>query len=123
MLVCFITCCFFGTIDIAVGAPFAVQGGFVIVLYGSKDGIYPKLTQLIPSTFGFGFSLSGGLDLDNNGINGSFFSRTRGRLELEILTGNRCCYLIIVADLAVGNVLSDLAEVYWYVIEFKQKFT
>lgn len=61
--------------DVAVSAPYCGDDGtgIVYIFHGSRKGIIQKPTQIIrasdfriPLTT-FGFSLSGGLDLDNNG--------------------------------------------------------
>ncbi|XP_067141293.1 integrin alpha-PS2-like [Centruroides vittatus] len=61
--------------DIAVGAPYGGKDGHgaVYIYHGSPEGIINKTSQIItPSDFGhggirtFGFSISGGMDLDNN---------------------------------------------------------
>nr|XP_022307086.1 integrin alpha-6-like isoform X2 [Crassostrea virginica] len=60
--------------DLAVGAPYDNFGhGAVYIFHGSADGIIPKYVQKItaaevdPTLKAFGYSLSGGLDLDGNG--------------------------------------------------------
>ncbi|XP_022653764.1 integrin alpha-PS2-like isoform X2 [Varroa destructor] len=61
--------------DIAVGAPYGDHGGLVYIYHGGKSGISAKASQIFgPADFSrsgqistFGFSLSGGLDLDKNG--------------------------------------------------------
>lgn len=61
--------------DIAVGAPYDGDKGTgaVYIYLGSKKGLQSKYSQVIyaeaindPGLKSFGFSLSGGLDLDNN---------------------------------------------------------
>ncbi|KAL1137846.1 hypothetical protein AAG570_009542 [Ranatra chinensis] len=56
--------------DIAIGAPYEGYGAVYIYL-GSKDGIVKEPSQVIRGEHfkikTFGYSLSGGLDLDNNG--------------------------------------------------------
>ncbi|KAJ0180782.1 hypothetical protein K1T71_004186 [Dendrolimus kikuchii] len=60
--------------DIAVGAPYggAYGRGVVYIYHGSETGIHEKYSQAItaeeisPNLYTFGFSLSGGVDLDNN---------------------------------------------------------
>ncbi|XP_049867403.1 integrin alpha pat-2 isoform X2 [Pectinophora gossypiella] len=60
--------------DIAVGAPYGGEHGrgVVFIYHGSEQGIREKYSQAItaeeisPSLSTFGFSLSGGVDLDNN---------------------------------------------------------
>ncbi|XP_026747771.1 integrin alpha-PS2 isoform X3 [Trichoplusia ni] len=60
--------------DIAVGAPYGGENGrgVVFIYHGSELGIHEKYSQAItaeeisPSLSTFGFSLSGGVDLDNN---------------------------------------------------------
>lgn len=67
----------FEILDFAVGAPYdgPHELGIVYIYHGTKMGVRQKYSQLIRSedvTLGgrpistFGFSLSGGLDLDNN---------------------------------------------------------
>ncbi|XP_048754417.2 integrin alpha-6-like isoform X2 [Ostrea edulis] len=60
--------------DLAVGAPYDNSGlGAVYIYHGSANGIIPKYVQKItaaefdPDMRAFGYSLSGGLDLDQNG--------------------------------------------------------
>ncbi|XP_050701483.1 integrin alpha-PS1-like isoform X4 [Eriocheir sinensis] len=62
-----------GYLDVAVGAPYEGRGVIYIFL-GSKDGLVTEPAQVIraedlPGTpyDAFGYSLSGGMDLDNNG--------------------------------------------------------
>ncbi|XP_013145941.1 PREDICTED: integrin alpha-PS2-like [Papilio polytes] len=60
--------------DIAVGAPYGGENGkgVVYIYHGGEDGIAEKYSQAItaeeisPSLTTFGFSLSGGVDLDDN---------------------------------------------------------
>ena len=61
--------------DIAVGAPYDGDKGTgaVYVYLGSRKGLQPKYSQVVyaeaindPGLKTFGFSLSGGLDMDNN---------------------------------------------------------
>ncbi|XP_047021032.1 integrin alpha-PS2 isoform X2 [Helicoverpa zea] len=60
--------------DIAVGAPYGGEHGrgVVYIYHGSEAGIHEKYSQAItaeeisPTLSTFGFSLSGGVDLDNN---------------------------------------------------------
>ncbi|XP_022819593.1 integrin alpha-PS2 isoform X2 [Spodoptera litura] len=60
--------------DIAVGAPYGGENGrgVVYIYHGSAMGIHEKYSQAItaeeisPTLTTFGFSLSGGVDLDNN---------------------------------------------------------
>ncbi|XP_052127501.1 integrin alpha-PS2 isoform X2 [Frankliniella occidentalis] len=60
--------------DFAVGAPYdgVKERGAVYIYHGSKDGVMEKASQVILAEdinhqlSTFGFSLSGGLDLDNN---------------------------------------------------------
>ena len=60
----------------AVGAPYEDVNGVVFIFLGSKNGLQSKPAQTIkgrkfsPSISAFGFSLSGGLDLDNNQYTG-----------------------------------------------------
>lgn len=64
--------------DLAVGAPYDEDGGAVYIYLGSKDGLKPQAVQVIkgsevsvsrriPKLKTFGYSLSGGLDIDQNG--------------------------------------------------------
>ncbi|OQR78610.1 integrin alpha-PS2-like [Tropilaelaps mercedesae] len=61
--------------DVAVGAPYAGESGLVYIFHGGKDGVSAEASQIFgPADFHrgnqlstFGFSLSGGLDLDRNG--------------------------------------------------------
>ncbi|XP_062608395.1 integrin alpha-PS1-like [Saccostrea cucullata] len=60
--------------DLAVGAPYDnFERGAVYIFHGSKTGIIPKYVQKIsasdldPALRTFGYALSGGLDLDQNG--------------------------------------------------------
>lgn len=60
--------------DLAVGAPYDVNGGSVYIFMGSSSGIKSTPAQIIRastvSSLGlstFGYSLSGGLDMDQNG--------------------------------------------------------
>lgn len=64
-----------GYLDIAVGAPYDGEkgAGAVYIFLGSKNGLQPKHSQVIyaesigePGLKTFGFTLSGGMDLDNN---------------------------------------------------------
>lgn len=58
--------------DIAIGAPYEDRGAIYIYL-GSKDGVITSPAQVIhsnqlPTSLStFGYSLSGGMDLDQNG--------------------------------------------------------
>lgn len=60
--------------DIAVGAPYGGKHGrgVVYIYHGSESGLREKYSQAItaeeitPGLTTFGFSLSGGVDLDNN---------------------------------------------------------
>lgn len=60
--------------DVAIGAPYGGENGrgVVYIYLGSKSGISEKHSQAItaeeisPTLTTFGFSLSGGVDLDNN---------------------------------------------------------
>ncbi|ODN00073.1 Integrin alpha-PS1 [Orchesella cincta] len=59
--------------DLAVGAPYSFEGtGAVYIYLGSKDGIIREPSQVIegreyyPDMLTFGYSLSGGADLDGN---------------------------------------------------------
>lgn len=62
--------------DLAIGAPYEEEGGAVYIYLGSKDGLKPDPVQIMRATDlpieaklskTFGYSLSGGLDLDQNG--------------------------------------------------------
>ena len=59
--------------DLAVGAPYDQQGGSVFIFRGGPNGIDEKPSQIIagkdvdPRLQGFGYSLSGNVDLDGNG--------------------------------------------------------
>lgn len=65
---------FYVSSDIAVGAPYGGENGkgVVYIYHGSEAGIGEKYSQAItaeeisPVLTTFGFSLSGGVDLDNN---------------------------------------------------------
>lgn len=67
-----------GCNDIAIGAPYWGQNGegAIFIYYGSKIDLYSYNYQIIlgsdinPLLRGFGISISKGLDIDNNGING-----------------------------------------------------
>ncbi|XP_046722757.1 integrin alpha-IIb isoform X1 [Silurus meridionalis] len=64
--------------DVAVGAPGAGEGGLVFIYMGKSDGLNPQYVQVIKSPFqsltsGFGFSIRGGTDIDNNGYPGFYF--------------------------------------------------
>ncbi|OTF83077.1 hypothetical protein BLA29_011086, partial [Euroglyphus maynei] len=73
--------------DIAVGAPYdgPNSNGIVYILLGSKNGIKPEYSQTIkaediadPGLRTFGYSLSGGMDVDSNTYNdlliGAYYS-------------------------------------------------
>lgn len=59
--------------DLAIGAPYDPQGGSVYIHLGSAAGIKPTAAQVIKASSistnlqTFGYSLSGGLDMDQNG--------------------------------------------------------
>ena len=59
--------------DLAIGAPYDQEGGSVFIYRGGPNGIDEKPSQIIrgqdadPSLKGFGYSLSGKVDLDGNG--------------------------------------------------------
>lgn len=59
--------------DLAIGAPYDPQGGTVYIHLGSAAGIKPTASQVIKASAissnlqTFGYSLSGGLDMDKNG--------------------------------------------------------
>lgn len=90
--------------DFAVGAPYdgPNEAGAVYIFHGSKDGVREKYSQVIysedVSPFGrplktFGFSLSGGMDLDKNDYpdmvvgaylsNAAFFFRSRPVVKVD----------------------------------------
>ncbi|XP_018318940.1 integrin alpha-PS1-like, partial [Agrilus planipennis] len=85
-----------GYTDIAIGAPYEGNGAIYIYL-GSKDGLIPQHSQKIhPEWTGvktLGYSLSGGVDIDNNGypdlLSGAFESdaallfRARPIIDIE----------------------------------------
>lgn len=61
----------------AVGAPGSEEGGLVFIYMGQSDGLNPQHVQVIESPFqslasGFGFSMRGGTDIDNNGYPGFY---------------------------------------------------
>ncbi|XP_050311536.1 integrin alpha-PS1 [Anthonomus grandis grandis] len=55
--------------DVAIGAPYENNYGAVYVYLGSDEGLREKPSQVMsfPQLSTFGYSLSGGLDMDNNG--------------------------------------------------------
>ncbi|XP_047480662.1 integrin alpha-5-like isoform X3 [Penaeus chinensis] len=59
--------------DLAVGAPFDGDGGSVHVFHGRPEGLGSEPTQVLRasdfdgSLRGFGFSIDGGIDMDDNG--------------------------------------------------------
>ena len=59
--------------DLAIGAPYDQRGGSVFIFRGGPNGIDDQPSQIIkgqdvdPSLRGFGYSLSGQVDLDSNG--------------------------------------------------------
>ncbi|XP_030754239.1 integrin alpha-PS1-like isoform X2 [Sitophilus oryzae] len=61
--------------DVAIGAPYHNDHGAVYIFLGSQNGLVPKESQLLEfpqlrpgsKLRTFGYSLSGGLDMDNNG--------------------------------------------------------
>lgn len=59
--------------DLAIGAPYDPQGGTVYIHLGSASGIKPIASQVIKASSvtsnlqTFGYSLSGGMDMDQNG--------------------------------------------------------
>lgn len=59
--------------DLAIGAPYEAQGGTVYIHFGSPNGIKSTPSQVIKASSiasnlqTFGYSLSGGLDMDLNG--------------------------------------------------------
>ncbi|KAF2351324.1 Integrin alpha-2 [Trinorchestia longiramus] len=62
-----------GFLDVAIGAPYEDRGAIYIYL-GSADGLVVEPSQIIrasnlpgPTYDAFGYALSGGLDMDNNG--------------------------------------------------------
>lgn len=60
--------------DIAVGAPYANEGsGIVLIFSGSSNGIHNETIAILkpePSIKGFGISISRGVDIDDNKLNG-----------------------------------------------------
>ncbi|EFA09341.2 Integrin alpha-PS2-like Protein [Tribolium castaneum] len=87
--------------DFAVGAPYDGAGnrGAVYIYHGSSKGVRKKFSQVIfaedvaPSLTTFGFSITGGMDLDNNQYpdmavgayesNKAFFFRARPVISVE----------------------------------------
>ncbi|XP_063589771.1 integrin alpha-5-like [Penaeus indicus] len=69
--------------DLAVGAPFDGDGGSVHVFHGRREGLGAEPTQVLrASDFdgalrGFGFSIDGGIDMDNNAHPGLTSSRRK----------------------------------------------
>lgn len=89
--------------DLAIGAPYTEDGGTVYVYLGGKDGIRKDPVQVISASdlpnearirSTFGYSLSGGMDLDQNDypdlLIGSYDSNAvallRGRPIINIIT-------------------------------------
>lgn len=89
--------------DLAVGAPYEEPGGAVYIYLGSIDGLKPTPVQIIKSSDlphqsliskTFGYSLSGSLDIDQNGypdlLVGSYeddaVTLLRGRPIINIIT-------------------------------------
>jgi len=86
--------------DLAIGAPYDPQGGTVYIHLGSATGIKSTPSQIIRASSisndlqTFGYSLSGGLDMDKNGypdlVVGSYADDSifilRARPIIEILT-------------------------------------
>lgn len=54
--------------DVAIGAPYHSDRGAVYIYLGSSNGLNPEPSQIIELKTGktFGYSLSGGLDMDKN---------------------------------------------------------
>lgn len=54
--------------DVAIGAPYHNNHGAVYIYLGSSEGLKPEPSQIIKfaSLKTFGYSLSGGLDMDGN---------------------------------------------------------
>lgn len=63
--------------DVAVAAPYGGPSGQgqVLVFLGESKGLSPRPSQVLDSPFstgsGFGFSLRGGIDVDDNGYPGA----------------------------------------------------
>lgn len=89
--------------DLAIGAPYTEEGGTVYVYLGSRDGIRKDPVQIISASdlpvegrirSTFGYSLSGGMDLDQNDypdlLVGAYESNAvallRGRPIVNIIT-------------------------------------
>uniref|UniRef100_A0AAR5QAR5 Integrin alpha-2 domain-containing protein n=1 Tax=Dendroctonus ponderosae TaxID=77166 RepID=A0AAR5QAR5_DENPD len=55
--------------DVAIGAPYERDHGAVYIYLGSSQGLKPEPSQIMrfPQLSTFGYSLSGGLDMDKNG--------------------------------------------------------
>ncbi|KAJ8911157.1 hypothetical protein NQ315_008342 [Exocentrus adspersus] len=55
--------------DVAIGAPYEAGHGAVYIYLGSQNGLNPEPTQVIriKQLTTLGYSLSGGMDMDNNG--------------------------------------------------------
>ncbi|KAF2364298.1 Integrin alpha-2 [Trinorchestia longiramus] len=90
-----------GFLDVAIGAPYEDRGAIYIYL-GSADGLVVEPSQVIkasnlpgPTYDAFGYALSGGLDMDNNGypdlLTSSFCSdrvvliRTRPVIKIQTI--------------------------------------
>lgn len=66
--------------DVAVGAPGSGEGGQVFIYLGQGDGLTTQFVQVIESPFHtlrdppmFGFSMRGGMDIDDNGYPGMWY--------------------------------------------------
>lgn len=66
--------------DVAVGAPGSGEGGQVFIYLGQSDGLTTQYVQVIESPFHtlidppmFGFSMRGGIDIDDNGYPGMLY--------------------------------------------------
>lgn len=63
--------------DVAVAAPYGGPSGQgqVLVFLGQSEGLSPRPSQILDSPFsagsGFGFSLRGAVDIDDNGYPGA----------------------------------------------------
>ena len=94
--------------DLAVGSPYDVDGGSVYIYLGSENGLNLNPVQTIrasdipndlPNLKSFGYSLSGGIDLDENGypdlLVGAYESdsvillRTRPIIDIETSVGGK----------------------------------
>ncbi|XP_071538638.1 integrin alpha-5-like isoform X2 [Panulirus ornatus] len=118
--------------DCVVGAP-QEEGGAVYVFSGGPDGLLPHPTQRIhasdfsPDLRGFGFSLDGGQDMDNNGYpdliigapssDTAIFLRSAPVLSLEgsvvfeppiIILGKKTCSISPMGEMTQDVVCFDL---------------